>query len=62
MLWEAWENGTPVVGDGALLQKAGVGDKQRLRDVFKNHPAWGTMIVRGKHRDTCRLNPPSAEH
>lgn len=51
VLWEAWEQGNPLVADGTVLQKAGVGDKQRLRDVFKNHAAWGKMIVKGPQQD-----------
>jgi len=59
ILWEAWERGNPWVADGTVLQKAGVGDRQRLRDVFKNHPAWGTMIVQGPQQDLHGLQEPS---
>jgi hypothetical protein len=55
-LWAAWEQGTPDIGDPTLLRKADcAGD--RLRDVFKNHPAWGTMIVEGQTKGTRRLRP-----
>jgi PAS domain S-box-containing protein len=57
VLWEAWNNQTPYLADGTVLVKAGVGDKQRLRDVFKKHSAWGTMIVQGPQRDTHFLRP-----
>ncbi len=30
----------------------------RLRDEFKDHPAWGTMIVEGDMRGTRRLAEP----
>jgi hypothetical protein len=48
VLWEAWERGTPVMGNESIIEEAGsVGD--RLRNVFKEkggmHPAWGWMIV-----------------
>jgi len=56
VLWKAWEQGNPFIADGTVLQKAGVGDKQRLRDVFRNHPAWGTMIVRGPQQDLHGLH------
>src|SRR5262249_42282816 len=46
-LWQAWEDGTPDLGDRLLLQRARV-NADRLPDVFKEkgkyHPAWGTMI------------------
>jgi len=58
ILWEAWEQGNPWVSDGTVLQKSGVGDRQRLRDVFKNHPAWGTMIVQGPQQDLHGLQEP----
>lgn len=59
VLWEAWENDTPQVSDGTILEKASVGDKQRLRDVFKGHAAWKTMIIPGTHPDTHQLSEPS---
>ena len=61
-LWKAWTNGTPEVADGTLVQKAGLGDNQRLRDVFKGHPAWRTMIVRGERRGAVRLSPPTEKN
>jgi hypothetical protein len=43
-LWEAWEDGTPALGQETLLEGAGsTGD--RLRDVFRGSPAWGTLVV-----------------
>lgn len=57
-LWESWEKGTPVVGDATLLTDAGAtGD--RLRDFFRNCPAWGTMIVDGGTKGSSRLNAPT---
>lgn len=59
IFWEAWKEGTPWVADGTILQKAGVGDRQRLRDVFRDHKAWGSMIVRGPQQDLHGLQKPS---
>lgn len=44
VLWEAWEDGEPVVGGETLLEAAAM-DNSRIRDIFRGHPAWGTMIV-----------------
>lgn len=59
IFWEAWMEGNPWVADGTILQKAGVGDRQRLRDVFRNHNAWGSMIVQGPQQDLHGLQEPS---
>jgi hypothetical protein len=60
LLWEAWEAGTPDVGQETLLEGAG-SDGNRLRDLFHRgaeiHPAWGTMIV-SFARGTYRLAEP----
>lgn len=58
ILLEAWEKGTPDVGDATLLEKAG-SESKRLKDVFKNHPAWGTMIVQGETKGTHQLAEPA---
>jgi len=55
LLWEAWERGTPDVGDASLLEAAEVSESQRLRDVFKGHPAWGAMILEGEKKGTHHL-------
>ncbi len=44
ILWEAWQSGAPALGQAYILEKVG-SDSRRLRDLFKVHPAWGTMIV-----------------
>lgn len=60
VLWEAWENGTPAVGDATVLETAD-SDAERLPLVFRNHPAWGTLIVEGQTKGTHRLaDPPKA--
>jgi hypothetical protein len=58
VLWEAWEQGHPEVSQLAVLvevEKA----SERLVDLFKGHPAWGTMIVRGKTKGAYRLKEPA---
>jgi hypothetical protein len=45
-LWQAMENGTPGIGGETLFEAAGSADEQRRMDhVFRNHPAWRTMII-----------------
>ncbi len=56
VLWEAYTNETPDVGQETLLEKAG-SDAKRLSDLFKGHAAWDTMIVEGTTRGTRRLAP-----
>jgi hypothetical protein len=61
-LWEAWEQGYQEVGQAAILEDARL-FSERLVDLFKGHPAWGTMIVPGKLKGAYRLQkptPPSA--
>lgn len=45
-LWMAWKRGVPFVAQQTLLEVA-ESDNGRLRDLFKKHPAWGTVIVAG---------------
>jgi len=51
VLWTAYDNGTPEVGETTILEEAG-SDGSKLRDVFKSgktfHPAWRKMIVQGR--------------
>ncbi len=57
LLWEAWENDTPGVGSDSLL--VAVDSKtSRLVDIFRDHPAWGAMIVNGATKGSKRLTPP----
>ncbi len=53
-LYHACTNGTPDVGDDTLLESAD-SQAKRLRDVFKGHPAWNTLIVTGLRKGTHRL-------
>lgn len=43
-LFQAREEGYEAVSQDSLLAVAD-SDSRRLRDLFKKHPAWGTMIV-----------------
>lgn len=56
VLWEHWEQDTPEVGDQTILEVAD-STSNRLDSVFKDCPAWGTMIVPGKTKGTRRLSP-----
>jgi len=57
LLWEAWDNGTPDVADATLLEACDL-TTSRLVDIFRNNPAWGSMIVEGRTKGTRRLSPP----
>lgn len=43
-LWHAWQAGTPDVHQSRLLEDTD-SESQRLVDLFKGHPAWGTLII-----------------
>jgi len=60
-LWKAKDKGTPDVGDAYLLETAEAADKTTVKQIFRDHPAWGIMIVQGKTKGTHRLDPPPAE-
>ena len=58
-LWESWENGTPDVGDETLLSAVDPeAPPARLSTLFRDNPAWGTMIDRGGSKGTHRLVTP----
>jgi hypothetical protein len=58
-LWNAWEQGTPDVGDETLLKAVDhEAPPASLRNLFRNHPAWGTMIVSGGSKGAHRLAEP----
>ena len=57
ILWEAYENKTPEIGQGTLLEKLDTTIK-RLKDVFKDHEAWGKIITPGKSKGSFRLKLP----
>jgi hypothetical protein len=64
VLWESRRRGTPDVSQITVLEEAGSAmagsRKPRLRDLFRKHAAWGTMIVQGHARGTCRVADPPA--
>lgn len=55
VLWKAWENGTPVMGEPEIQEQAGI--DSTLRSLFYKHPAWGTMI-RPQRKGRYGLAPP----
>jgi hypothetical protein len=59
VLWKAWEQGTFDVGEKTVLAEA-ESDTTRLANLFKDHAAFGRMIVRGTTRGTFRLQPRQA--
>lgn len=54
ILWAAWENGTPDVGQETLLQAID-SDSNRVQHLFRHHPAWEVVITRGGTRGSFRL-------
>ncbi len=42
-LWQAWQNGTPVLSS-RFLANAAACETQKLSDIFKDDPAWGLMV------------------
>ena len=59
-LWRAWENGTPGVSQETLIEGAAL-ECGRLRDVFRGHPCWGTMII-SPRRGLYMLNSQALYH
>lgn len=58
-LWAAWEQGTPDVSTAKLLEAAESGSR-RMVDLFRNSPAWQTLIVTGATKGTKRLADPKS--
>ena len=59
LLYEHWLRGTPDVGDETLLNAVDPeAPPKRIGGLFRNCPAWGTIIVRGKTKGTHRLVDP----
>ncbi len=54
VLYRAWKQGTPDVR-WELLSEASGSDCGRLQDLFKEHPAWGNLVVSGLIKGTFRL-------
>ena len=53
LLHEGWMDGTELLGGDYLL--GALGSASRMSDLFKRHPAWGSLIVPGERRATYRL-------
>jgi hypothetical protein len=58
LLWQNWEKGTPDVGRQALLDAVEESSGQHIAHVFRDCPAWGTMIVSAK-KGSYRLRRPT---
>ena len=59
LLHEQWKMGCPDVRQDTLLDSLGIiGKDARLRQVFRKHDAWGTLIIHaeGSPRGTYRLD------
>jgi hypothetical protein len=57
LLWQNWERGTPDVGRQILLDAASDSTGEHVCHVFRNCPAWRTMIVSAK-KGSYRLQEP----
>jgi hypothetical protein len=57
IMWNAWEQGVPEMAQQRILGDAGL-DSERLVDLFKANPSWGTMIVPGATKGAYRLQKP----
>jgi hypothetical protein len=53
LLHEAWLEGTPYLSGDYLLRE--IESASKMSDLFKRHPAWGSLIVPGERRATYRL-------
>lgn len=58
ILFNAWANGSQDVGQAYLLEEAGSEPSGKIQDLFRESPAWGTLIVAGENRGTWRLQRP----
>ncbi len=63
LLVENFRAGTPDVGDETLLLAVDPeAPPARLSTLFRDHAAWGTMIVAGGSKGTHRLRKPAEEN
>jgi hypothetical protein len=57
-LWRALAEDVPEMRAETLLDRAGSElCEARLDPLFFRHPAWKTLIIRGRRRGTYRLDP-----
>lgn len=55
VLWEHYYRGTPEISSASLFELAGIAS-ERPSVVFRSHPAFNNMIVRGSTKGTLRLS------
>jgi hypothetical protein len=55
LLWEQMEAGTPDVPDRELLKACGPNPPDRLRDLFRDSPSWGRLLIESPTRGSHRL-------
>ena len=58
-LWAARAEGTLELSQNVLLRAAD-SDGTRLHDLFRGHPAWGKLILRGHSPGSYTLPPPGS--
>lgn len=58
-LWAAIEEGYEEVGQSHLLEAAD-SECKHLTDLFRDHPAWGIVIIRGKTSGSYRIAQPNS--
>lgn len=58
VLWDAWQNETPEVSGETLLEATAC-EAEEVRHLFRDHPAWGTMIA-SPRRGVYRLEKPAS--
>jgi len=54
LFWEAWEVGSPELGGTFVIENCGA-KSTKLADVFRDHPAWGVLILPGATKGNFRL-------
>lgn len=60
VLYENWDRGAPEVADETVLFAIDAeAPPARLRDVFRGHPAWDTLIVAGATKGSRKLAIPT---
>ncbi|MBX3442855.1 MAG: hypothetical protein KF774_10645 [Planctomyces sp.] len=56
VLWDAWENRTPVLGEAYIVETAEI-EGSRVAPIYRQHGAWKTMIV-SAGKGMLRLQEP----
>lgn len=57
VLHEAYKHGGHTLSHSMIKAQTGIATA-RLSELFKRHPAWGSLITQGKTRGTLRLDLP----